>query len=304
MSSTSDEISNYSSPPRAPQACVSCRKQKRKCDKAIPGCTLCNRMGRACDYSDNSPPPSSDDFAFLRQKVQELEQRLNERNSPGHGGLPSLSKLSSPVSSSGPMFAGKNFHGFPTVFFLDSEAFQCVRLPIPRPSITVSAEILGILGTASDIQGLVGTYFMTIHTWLPMISKKRLYQNLTNPKTEPGADLALLFLCVRLITQRPLGVESAQISLYWTTKQFYAIVESNALMSIQLLQAALLIAIYEAGHGIYPAAYLSVGHCARLGHAMGLHDRKNVPQMLRRPGTWTEQEEMRRVWWTVLLMDR
>ena len=57
------------------------------------------------------------------------------------------------------------------------------------------------------------------------------------------------------------------------------ILESRGLISTVLLQAVLLISLYEAAHGIYPAAFLSVGHCAQLGHAMGLHDRQNVTQM-------------------------
>lgn len=29
----------------APLACLACKKQKRKCDKALPACTLCQRIG-------------------------------------------------------------------------------------------------------------------------------------------------------------------------------------------------------------------------------------------------------------------
>jgi hypothetical protein len=36
---------------------------------------------------------------------------------------------------------------------------------------------------------------------------------------------------------------------------------------------------------------------------MGLHDRK-APQMLVRCNTWTEQEERRRVWWGIVVLDR
>ena len=65
---------------KANMACVSCRKQKRKCNKALPACALCERMNRHCDYSDVSPAPTSEDFNALSMKVIELESRLNGRN--------------------------------------------------------------------------------------------------------------------------------------------------------------------------------------------------------------------------------
>src|SRR3954447_26902185 len=66
--------------PKANQACMSCRKQKRKCSKTLPSCQLCERMNRSCDYSDSTPPPTSDDYNALRQKIMELESRINGGN--------------------------------------------------------------------------------------------------------------------------------------------------------------------------------------------------------------------------------
>lgn len=94
-----------------------------------------------------------------------------------------------------------------------------------------------------------------------------------------------------------------QTQLYQDVKSFLSYVEAQNGFSIQMMQALLLVSLYELGHCIYPAVYLSIGHAARLGHAMGLHE-KGAPQMLPRPNTWTEQEERRRVWWSVIVLDR
>src|SRR4051794_28828981 len=105
MSSTSDNSPST----RAHQACVSCRKQKRKCDKVLPSCSLCKRLARHCDYRDAPSSASSDDFVELRQKVQELEARL-ESKQPGNGnGVLSLNHRSNQFTAS----------TFPAVFFLD-----------------------------------------------------------------------------------------------------------------------------------------------------------------------------------------
>ena len=143
-----------------------------------------------------------------------------------------------------------------------------------------------------------------MHTYFPVVSKIRLYQHLANPAHEPGSDVALLFLAMRLACSDIAEGMPPQTQLYVDVKSFYGYVESQNGFTIQLIQALLLISLYEMGNAIYPAAYLSIGNCARVGHAMGLHARQETPQMLPRPTTWTEQEERRRVWWGVVLLDR
>lgn len=66
---------------------------------------------------------------------------------------------------------------------------------------------------------------------------------------------------------------------YLVAKRCLQFIESQSFISLRILQAALLLSLYELGNGMYPAAYLTVGHCARLGHAMGIHDRRGTLQM-------------------------
>lgn len=153
---------SYSSPlgssmdqnlPKAPQACMSCRKQKRKCNKALPACSLCERMGRLCDYSDISPAPTSDDFNALRQKLLELERRLNGSN--GSNGIENAAYLPTPSASTvsgtadsvgatpGTVYlqqdpAYQNVQNrFPGIAFLDSEAFKYGQIVVPKPSVDI-----------------------------------------------------------------------------------------------------------------------------------------------------------------------
>jgi hypothetical protein len=153
--------------PKANQACLSCRKQKRKCSKTLPACTLCARMNRHCDYSDATPPPTSEDFHALRMKLLELESRLNGGNgltsAQATYATPSASGLSGPESvvQSMPSYAALQeapWHSlqnrFPAIAFLDSVSFKtggCVfvvqifmhlianyiRFAIPKPSIEI-----------------------------------------------------------------------------------------------------------------------------------------------------------------------
>lgn len=92
--------------------------------------------------------------------------------------------------------------------------------------------------------------------------------------------------------------------LYWTVKGLQSKIEGLGLISLQLLQAIVLIAGYEVGNGIYPAAYLSVGHAVRLGMILGFHDRQNSIRFFKEADTWTQSEEERRTWWAITILDR
>lgn len=127
----------------APQACSACRKQKRKCDKTLPSCSLCLRIGRPCDYrADAGPPaPSPEDFAALQQQVSDLEQLIRAgvhyaptpRPTNGHdssdGSINSLALnngTSSPGSNLLSPSGSRSWYGgasFPSLYFLDSNAF-------------------------------------------------------------------------------------------------------------------------------------------------------------------------------------
>jgi hypothetical protein len=95
-------------------------------------------------------------------------------------------------------------------------------------------------------------------------------------------------------------------SLYRLVNNFHSEVESTEGLCLQVLQAGILIAIFEIGDAIYPAAYLTVGACARYGVAMGL-DKINQDRMggdHDHAMSWIEIEERRRAWWGVLILDR
>jgi hypothetical protein len=290
---------------RAAQACARCRKAKRRCDKALPVCTLCSRLRKECDYSDNSPGlPNADEFATLRDKVGELEAKL-EISMTGSSGIytpdgaspESLPHLHAQGLLSKP--------SFPTGFFLDNEVYG--KEPIPRPFVTIPQHMWTLLGTTANIKAMIEAYFDTVHTWLPIVSKKRLSLNLANPNLEPTADLALLLLSMKNILTEPgsiLGGGSVCSDVYWRTKGFASVVEHSGLLTLHLLQSIVLLSAFEIGQGLFPAAYLTTGHAARLGHALGFHDRKEAPQMLRRPGAWAEIEETTRTWYAVMLLDR
>lgn len=127
-------------------------------------------------------------------------------------------------------------------------------------------------------------YFATVHQWMPIVSHKRLTRNLANPMWEAGPDLALLFLCMKLIISRPQdGVESSHSHIYTSAKRFVALMEAAGSVSLLVLQASLLITWFEYGQAIYPAAYMSTGWCVRYGNMLGINGSSEATPLLGRP---------------------
>lgn len=143
---------------KATQACVPCRKQKRKCDKGLPACGLCSRMGRLCDYSDAQQAQSSEDLMSMRMKIVELERRLNQKEQEngnsvilpdGHGNsragvaVPSAPALNA-TAERPPLWVSAHSE-FPSAMFLDIDCFSYANLPVPKPAVGIPKVLLPVL---------------------------------------------------------------------------------------------------------------------------------------------------------------
>lgn len=93
--------------------------------------------------------------------------------------------------------------------------------------------------------------------------------------------------------------------LYTLAKRLCAAAEMGGFISIRLVQSFVLIAVHELSHGLHSAAYLTIGHAARLGVlALGLPTYSQGQKLFKPPETWTLWEERRRTWWAIFILDR
>lgn len=146
---------------------------------------------------------------------------------------------------------------------------------------------------------------------------------------EAGPELAFLFLGMKLVsTPVNNGVEPAGNPLYTAAKRFWASLEQAGSVSLQFVQGMVLVTVYEMGHGIYPAAWISVGVLGRWVEVLGLPgfrrggvalgsvvrlfsccdddsetDEDDADSTFKKT-TWTESEERRRLWWAIYILDR
>ncbi|KAH8809192.1 hypothetical protein F5884DRAFT_794781 [Xylogone sp. PMI_703] len=147
-------------------------------------------------------------------------------------------------------------------------------------------------------------YFSNIHPWMPVISKTWAYKHLLSSLSPVHADSTLLLLSIELINWIP-STSSAdpKTPLYSAVKRFSLELETAGCLTIRTVQAGLLVCLYELGQCIYPAAYISVGACARYAAALGL-DKDIKPGNDTAGLPWDQIEERRRTWWAILILDR
>jgi hypothetical protein len=191
---------------------------------------------------------------------------------------------------------------FPPAFFLDIDIFHQAQLELPRPDLAVPLYVSDLLGGNGKVRQMATTFFNNIHPWMPFISKTWAYKHLLSPLSPVHADSALLLLSIQLINWIPSAFANPKTPMYKAAKQYFFELETAGSFSIRVVQAGLLILLYELGHCIYPAAYMSVGTCARQAVALGFD--KDIKQVNTTGLPWDKVEERRRVWWAILILDR
>jgi hypothetical protein len=225
----------------------------------------CNRLGKRCGYTSSIR-------AFDAEVVPCIPQNVNSDITLRDGST--IGSDESGIGSTQNQVEGEMSVGtfvvrraeFPTVYFLDSASHIKTTAEPREPGMAVPPEVLAIIQSDNTIRSLVDVLFRSIHSWLPILSQKRLLQKINDFDSDTNIGLSLLLLCMKLVSDVPSG-NVATSPLYSMVKQLYFQMENAAFISFQLLQSAILIAIFEIGHGIHPAGYLSgkYNDCAEHG---------------------------------------
>jgi hypothetical protein len=264
-----------------------------------PDLQIC-RNGWSCSY--NSDPPAFTNATRSSQRGPNSPRFLQLNSAP-------LQFLTQPNASEQTMRAD-----FPNAFFLDADIFRRSQLEIPRPGASIPPYLIELLREIDNVRDMAASFFSDVYPWMPILSKSWFYNHLLNPLSPRRADSALLLLSVRLITwfpstpedleslEDPQTLEDPRTPLYLAIKRFFLELETAGTFTLRHVQAGVLIGLYELGHAIYPAAYISVGVCARLAVALGFD--KDIKRGTNTGLSWEQTEERRRVWWAILMLDR
>jgi hypothetical protein len=190
---------------------------------------------------------------------------------------------------------------FPAVFFLDSVLFRRSLSQLPDVGFQLDPEVPRFLGNVFTDQAFLSNYFAQIHPWMPCLSRKYFMERVFNPLSSARPGNTLLIAAMKLLAIPPSD-SNPRSGVYTSIKADLSRALAYGLFDIRLFQAMLFLALYELGHAIHPAVYMTVGSCIRYGSALGLN--MAVEHNTKLTHNSIESEERRRSWWAVLLLDR
>lgn len=185
------------------------------------------------------------------------------------------------------------------MYFVDSALFRHSLGQLPETSQAI-ADIQIPVEDLSDIKQYVDVYFKDIHPWAPFLSKRKVLGQVLSPLGGNRVDHSILLTAIKLMITAP--GDDARSTAYYQIKTALLDAELKGIFNLRLLQAQVLVAMYEQGHAIYPSAYLTVGCCAKYGIALGINQTVDPNRGAR--STLVDSEEERRTWWAILLLDR
>jgi len=167
--------------------------------------------------------------------------------------------------------------------------------------ITVRMQAIRILGSV-DVSAVSAEFFAGTHKRLSLISKSRFYGNLPSLNDGPSADFVALCLSIYLMQQKPSTETMSMHSLiYVTVKSLVGLIEATSDLTLDVVHCRLLLALYELGHSLHTAAYMSVATCARSARVLGLNRK---PWRNSVGANVLAMEEEKRLWWAIVNMDR
>lgn len=150
-------------------------------------------------------------------------------------------------------------------------------------------------------------FYENINYLIPFVSRPLFQDDLLHPQIRLRADFSLLLLSMHLITYRPpeLPEEKDHFHmLYVSTKTLFARVQTEIPASTRLIQAGLLISIFEYMRCFVDTALMTISVCARMAIAGGLHKPKTAPPPMSDTKDCLRAEEENNVWWIIVLLER
>lgn len=183
--------------------------------------------------------------------------------------------------------------------FLDYNTLEKVSPEVPA-RIVVGPELRRFVFDDQLLAQHIETYLNTINRWLPFIRGSNLKKWASSAASQFDGEEVLLLACMKNLVLAPPGSDPAT-KQYLTIKSAFIGAELSGPVTVTVIQAYLLLLLYEFGHGIYPGAYTTLGTCIRY---LVVLDIDGTNCLSDQTDSWIALETERRLWWTVFTMER
>lgn len=315
----------------AQKTCVQCKSSKKKCDKLLPACSRCLRycthrspsaesdipqplttdcrLSLGCSYPERDRQDESDvNYHRNDSRFDEVFRRLNTieahvfSRGEGHRRTPAQEK--SPATLSEPEGARN-----PLSLAVNPETLEPQYL-----GLVLWASVVRALDEhETNIAATAQQYFASTHKWLPIITQAKFererLKHFDNFHISQSSDKFLLIvfamhLVVTPISQHPQAESITQSIWYRTCKYHFAQHVALSHPSLELIQAGMLIALFEHVQCVEQRALTTLGICVRLAYDLEL-DEVVARQSSRGPGEMVlEEEEIVLTWWGLSRLER
>ncbi|KAJ5935517.1 hypothetical protein N7466_005064 [Penicillium verhagenii] len=266
---------------RSRQACLPCRRRKRKCDGRMP-CNVCKGYDYECEY-DTAPPstpikrpaPLNESSAQPSSKTTRLTHP--SRQSADSSILPGL------IEPSKPRYVGRySCIAFPLYVGLEVQATKLPRLHSfayhtgvrKEPTCAVSHKIAGIISW-NTARNLIEVYTAVIHPVFGFLDMNRIYMLCEKHWHGQPQDMAFEALISGIIGLASLFNDSlGQDTEPWIISHAKAILEDDVISrfpTLETIAAWILRTIYVRCTGRPHVAWLCSCSVMHLVEAAGLH---------------------------------
>ncbi|KAI4858494.1 hypothetical protein F4820DRAFT_442346 [Hypoxylon rubiginosum] len=159
--------------------------------------------------------------------------------------------------------------------FSPSASPQAILLEPGATEANLYRQVLHLIReTGQFVDDISARYFQGIHRYLPVRSRTRFHKSLITLGAVPSAGFSALLLSICLATSSSRATNTRPFdrrSLHLATRSFLAQVQVSFRPSIYLIQARLLLAVYDYMRGRPDDAFASIAGCARMAYAARLH---------------------------------
>ncbi|XXH00062.1 hypothetical protein Hte_006404 [Hypoxylon texense] len=137
-----------------------------------------------------------------------------------------------------------------------------------------------IRSTGQFVDDVTARHFQGVHHFVPVISCTCFHQHLIALGAVPAANFSVLLLAVCLITYDPIldrtsgavrGGATDRHTIFVPARSLFAELKAVSLPSVHLIQAGLLLALYEYANGQPERAFASIASRARMAYSAGIH---------------------------------
>ncbi|KAI8662124.1 Zn(2)-C6 fungal-type domain-containing protein [Fusarium sp. Ph1] len=307
-------------------SCSGCRKRKLKCSRQKPACSNCERLQTTCVYEARRAKPGLKSGAVegLNQRLEKVERALFGQAHTEDGGesaFPDIepahrANVLSPLEAVLSTLAGElqklNQNMIPNreqrqeISARKRRRYEAPEDEEPRQDYNVIDEAL---------DDLIDAYFSHVQPWIPMINMRDFRTQAQSNRDQ----VKVVLQAMTVATLRYLKPDGEPLSPEFVkneTCKLRRTVLLDALdgLTLENLQALIIIAFTDIGDGNLDKAWPIIGSLTRTVEYMELsveaEDRHQRPAVL--PSTtclppplkWVEEEERRRVFWNIFILDR